>query len=92
MLAGSSKVVHVMAERSKGKEQVYDVAVMGSGWAADSRLCIRPLRTTGLPLLERGEFYPGSERLGTPAQSLGKGRYKANETWLDGWAMSSIMR
>jgi len=37
-----------------------------------------------LPYWQRGSSSPGSERLGTPAQYLGKAGTRLNETWLDG--------
>jgi choline dehydrogenase-like flavoprotein len=73
-----------MAERSKAKELVYDVAIIGSGMGGGT--LAYALGNSGLrvALLERGEFLP-KERENWDAEAVfGKGRYKTNETWLDG--------
>jgi choline dehydrogenase-like flavoprotein len=72
-----------MAERSKANGLEYDVVIIGSGMGGGT--LAYALGSSGLrvALLERGEFLP-RERENWDAEAVfGKGRYKANETWLD---------
>ena len=73
-----------MVERSKAKELIYDVAIIGSGMGGGT--LAYALGSSGLrvALLERGEFLPKERENWDAAAVFGKGRYKANETWLDG--------
>ncbi len=73
-----------MAERSNANGLEYDVVIIGSGMGGGT--LAYALGSSGLrvALMERGEFLP-RERENWDAEAVfGKGRYKANETWLDG--------
>src|SRR6202045_1305115 len=73
-----------MVERFKLKELVYDIAIIGSGMGGGTLAYALGQSGLRVALLERGGFLPRERENWDAGAVFGKGRYKADETWLDG--------
>ena len=73
-----------MVERFKLKELVYDIAIIGSGMGGGTLAYALGHSGLRVALLERGGFLPRERENWDAGAVFGKGRYKADETWLDG--------